>query len=230
MANKVGAARKGEKSTKNQDKGMGASPKVQGGSSESRIGRALAETAAMNKSGDIPKGQKSTKDQDKGVVEAVEPLRRAPPHPLQWARRRGRSGAASRRRRWPVRCPVSSRPPTRRASASTCWRSGSSSSIPTRRAALRWLAVGVLAYAVSPIDLIPDFIPVLGMLDDVILVPLGLALVVRLTPADIWQQCLRDAETGGDALPRLIWGAVGIVAFWLVAGGLLAVAVWWLVR
>jgi len=95
---------------------------------------------------------------------------------------------------------------------------------------VRWLAAGVLAYAVSPIDLIPDFIPVIGMLDDVILVPLGLALVVRLAPADIWQQCLRDAESGGDALPRLIWGAVGIVLFWLVVGGLVAAAFWWLLR
>ena len=95
---------------------------------------------------------------------------------------------------------------------------------------VRWLAAGVLAYAVSPIDLIPDFIPVIGMLDDVILVPLGLALVVRLAPADIWHQCLRDAESGGDALPRLIWVAVGIVLFWLVVGGLVAAAFWWLLR
>src|SRR3954469_11725805 len=66
---------------------------------------------------------------------------------------------------------------------------------------VRWLAIGVLAYAVSPIDLIPDFIPVLGLLDDLILVPLGVALVVKLAPAALWQQCIRDAEAGGDALP-----------------------------
>jgi uncharacterized membrane protein YkvA (DUF1232 family) len=95
---------------------------------------------------------------------------------------------------------------------------------------VRWLAAGVLAYAVSPIDLIPDFIPVLGLLDDVVLVPLGLALVVRLAPAELWQQCLRDAETGGDALPRLIWGAIGIVVFWLVVGGLVVAGVWWLLQ
>src|SRR3954471_19276249 len=74
---------------------------------------------------------------------------------------------------------------------------------------VRWLAIGVLAYAVSPIDLIPDFIPVLGLLDDLVLVPLGVALVVKLAPAELWQQCIREAEAGGDALPRLIWGAIG---------------------
>lgn len=46
----------------------------------------------------------------------------------------------------------------------------------------KWTAVAVLAYAVSPIDLVPDFIPVLGQLDDLVLIPLGIALIVRLTP------------------------------------------------
>ncbi len=50
---------------------------------------------------------------------------------------------------------------------------------------VRQLAVVVAAYALSPIDLIPDFIPVLGLLDDLVLIPLGLALVVRLTPPDV---------------------------------------------
>jgi len=89
---------------------------------------------------------------------------------------------------------------------------------------VRWLAVAVLAYAVSPIDLIPDFIPVIGLLDDLILVPLGLALVTRLAPPPLWQACLAEAETGAGALPRLVWGAVAIAAIW----GLLVVlfAVW----
>lgn len=47
------------------------------------------------------------------------------------------------------------------------------------------VAAGVVAYALSPIDLIPDFIPVIGYLDDLLLVPLGLALAVRLIPRDI---------------------------------------------
>ena len=49
----------------------------------------------------------------------------------------------------------------------------------------RVLALLVAAYALSPIDLIPDFIPVLGYLDDIVLVPLGLALVIRLLPDDV---------------------------------------------
>lgn len=88
------------------------------------------------------------------------------------------------------------------------------------------VAIVVLAYAVSPIDLIPDFIPVLGQLDDLILVPLGVALVARLTPQPLWQQLLREAEVSREKLPRLVWGAVFIVLFWLTLFGLL---IWWLV-
>ena len=88
------------------------------------------------------------------------------------------------------------------------------------------VAIVVLAYAVSPIDLIPDFIPVLGQLDDLILVPLGVALVAWLTPQPLWQQLLREAEVSREKLPRLVWGAVFIVLFWLTLFGLL---IWWLV-
>lgn len=49
----------------------------------------------------------------------------------------------------------------------------------------RWVALGTLAYALSPIDLIPDFIPVLGQLDDLVLVPLGLWLAVRMIPDEV---------------------------------------------
>jgi uncharacterized membrane protein YkvA (DUF1232 family) len=89
---------------------------------------------------------------------------------------------------------------------------------PKTPRAARWLAVAVVAYAVSPIDLIPDFIPVLGLLDDLILIPLGVALVVRLTPPPLWQACLAEAEARAERLPRLMWGAVAIVAVWLVVG------------
>ncbi len=93
--------------------------------------------------------------------------------------------------------------------------------------AVKWVAVAVLAYAVSPIDLIPDFIPVLGMLDDIVLVPLGIALVMRLTPPALWQARLAEAEAGADKLPRLLWGAVAVVAIWVLAvGGFLAGLVW----
>ena len=87
----------------------------------------------------------------------------------------------------------------------------------------RWLAIAVIAYAVSPIDLIPDFIPVLGQLDDLILIPLGIALVVRMTPKPLWSALLEEARASPDPLPRLVWGAVAVIAFWLLLIGL---AVW----
>ena len=88
------------------------------------------------------------------------------------------------------------------------------------------VAVAVLAYAVSPIDLIPDFIPVLGLLDDVILLPLGIALAVKLTPRHLWLARLAEAQTGADQLPRLLWGAAIVLLVWLAIVLLLA---WWLV-
>ena len=87
------------------------------------------------------------------------------------------------------------------------------------------IALLVLAYALSPIDLIPDFIPVIGLLDDVILVPMGIALAVRLTPPHLWQARMAEAEASADKLPRLWWGVLLIVLIWLLVLGLFA---WWL--
>ena len=94
----------------------------------------------------------------------------------------------------------------------------------TPRAA-RLVALFTVAYAVSPIDLIPDFIPVLGLLDDLVLLPLGIWLVMRLTPTPLWQARLAEAERDKGRLPRLLWGAVLVVMAWLALLGLLA---WWL--
>ena len=96
---------------------------------------------------------------------------------------------------------------------------------PQTPRAAKWVAIAVIAYAVSPIDLIPDFIPVLGLLDDVIIVPLGIALAVRLTPRPLWEAMLRDAEASAQKLPALWWGAALIVLVWALLLGLLA---WWL--
>jgi len=87
------------------------------------------------------------------------------------------------------------------------------------------VAIAVIAYAVSPIDLIPDFIPVLGLLDDLVLIPLGVAVVVRLTPKPHWQSMLAEAEASREKLPRLWWGVAAIVLVWAVLLGLLG---WWL--
>jgi uncharacterized membrane protein YkvA (DUF1232 family) len=90
------------------------------------------------------------------------------------------------------------------------------------------VAVLVLAYAVSPIDLIPDFIPVLGLLDDVILLPLGIALAVKLTPRHRWLARVAEAEQGAERMPRMLWGALIVLLIWalvvaLVAWGLVSV-------
>jgi len=85
------------------------------------------------------------------------------------------------------------------------------------------LALCVAAYAVSPIDLIPDFVPVLGYLDDVIIVPLGILLVVRLIPPDILAEH-RVTAAGSSERPTSRSAAALIVAIWL---GLGLGALWW---
>lgn len=82
-----------------------------------------------------------------------------------------------------------------------------------------WL-VGMLtvAYAVSPIDLIPDFIPVLGFLDDAILLPLGIALTLRLIPEAIIQRCQPEAErlSGTRLQLKGRWVMAAVIVFvWL---------------
>ena len=79
------------------------------------------------------------------------------------------------------------------------------------------------AYALSPIDLIPDFIPVLGLLDDLVLVPLGIALVVRLLPPPVLAYA-RERARMAAARPTSKLAAVFIIAVWLVA--LLLVGRW----
>lgn len=81
----------------------------------------------------------------------------------------------------------------------------------------RMLALFVVAYALSPIDLIPDFIPVIGYLDDLLLLPLGLWLVIKTLPDDVWQRSLRRAESM-DTLPRFSWMKAVIISIWLLLG------------
>ena len=100
---------------------------------------------------------------------------------------------------------------------------------PQTPRAAKWVAFAVIAYAVSPIDLIPDFIPVLGLLDDLVLIPLGVALVVRLTPRPLWDDLLAQARASTDKLPSLWWGAAAIALAWAAAVALTAWAAWrWL--
>ena len=80
---------------------------------------------------------------------------------------------------------------------------------------VRALAVLVAAYALSPIDLIPDFIPVIGYLDDLLLVPLGLALVIRLTPPQVLESARAQAQHAVSR-PISYTAAAFFVALWLV--------------
>jgi uncharacterized membrane protein YkvA (DUF1232 family) len=78
------------------------------------------------------------------------------------------------------------------------------------------LAAAVVAYALSPFDLIPDFIPVIGYLDDLIVVPLGIALVIKLVPAAVMLDCRARAEAF-DGKPISRAGAAFMIGVWLAA-------------
>ncbi len=82
------------------------------------------------------------------------------------------------------------------------------------------LAVALVVYAFSPIDLIPDFIPVLGYLDELILLPIGIWIVLKLVPQDVLAECREQAAHWLEAKnpgPRSYLGAALIVALWLAA-------------
>ena len=85
------------------------------------------------------------------------------------------------------------------------------------------LVAAIAAYALSPIDLIPDFIPVLGYLDDIILIPLGIALAVRMIPHPVLEECrarAQDIVARGRPVSRIA-GAV-IVVLWIALGAMCA--------
>ncbi|GAA5180428.1 YkvA family protein [Acinetobacter kookii] len=86
---------------------------------------------------------------------------------------------------------------------------------------IKILALIIAAYALSPIDLIPDFIPVLGYLDDIIIVPLGLLLVIKLTPQEILDDCRIRASLLSER-PVNRWAAGVIILIWLLFLGYLA--------
>jgi uncharacterized membrane protein YkvA (DUF1232 family) len=87
----------------------------------------------------------------------------------------------------------------------------------------KMVAAAVAAYALSPIDLIPDFIPILGYLDDLLIVPAGIALAVHLIPSAILADFRRQADERADR-PRSIIAAVIIVFVWVLS--LAAVGFW----
>lgn len=89
----------------------------------------------------------------------------------------------------------------------------------------RLLGVAVIAYAVSPIDLIPDFIPVIGYLDDLILVPAGLWAVRRLIPAEVMAEHRAKADPGERLAPSRT-AALVIVAIWAISLGVAGRWLW----
>lgn len=84
------------------------------------------------------------------------------------------------------------------------------------------LAVVVAGYAISPIDLIPDFIPVLGYLDDAVLLPIGIYFVVKLIPPDIMAEHRSLAEAAQERPVSSLAAAI-IVVFWIAS---VALAIW----
>ena len=86
------------------------------------------------------------------------------------------------------------------------------------------LAAAVVAYALSPLDLIPDFVPVLGYLDDLIIVPTGIALVLRLVPTEVLADCREQARRPADR-PVSRLGAAIVLAVWSVFAVLLLLLV-----
>ncbi len=78
----------------------------------------------------------------------------------------------------------------------------------------RVVAAAVVAYALSPFDLIPDFVPVFGYLDDLIVVPLGVALVLKLVPTEVLADCRERAQTAAER-PISRAGAAFMICVWL---------------
>ena len=86
---------------------------------------------------------------------------------------------------------------------------------------VKFLAIAVAGYALSRIDLIPDFIPIIGYLDDLIILPLGIWLVVSLIPDDVMVECRAKADAAGQR-PVSRAGMIAIIVVWIAVGLMLA--------
>jgi uncharacterized membrane protein YkvA (DUF1232 family) len=87
----------------------------------------------------------------------------------------------------------------------------------------RLFAVAVAAYAFSPVDLIPDFIPILGYLDDLVLIPLGVVLALKMIPPDVLLECRQEArQIMSQDKPVNRTAAVVIIAIWAILITMLA--------
>jgi uncharacterized membrane protein YkvA (DUF1232 family) len=87
------------------------------------------------------------------------------------------------------------------------------------------LMLAIVAYALSPIDLIPDFVPIVGLLDDLLLLPIAIVLVLRMIPEGVIEECREQAEMNETDRNRIgRFGAIGVAVLWLM---LLILAVIW---
>lgn len=89
------------------------------------------------------------------------------------------------------------------------------------------MLLAIVAYALSPIDLIPDFIPVLGLLDDLVLLPLAIVLALRLVPVAVLDECRARVQAQRPEVSRIgRAGAIAIALLWLVLAALTAAWIW----
>lgn len=88
------------------------------------------------------------------------------------------------------------------------------------------MALLVVGYALSPIDLIPDFLPIIGYLDELILLPIGIYLTIQLIPEPLWSVCEQQIKTMPMVLPASHWAAASILVIWLFVGGTLSYGLW----
>ena len=101
------------------------------------------------------------------------------------------------------------------------WLAARHPDVPRR---VKVIAAATVAFALSPIDLIPDFVPVLGYLDDLVIVPLGILLAVRMIPEAVLAE-LRTRATEIGRLPASKAGFAAIAFLWLLTAAAIA---WWL--
>jgi uncharacterized membrane protein YkvA (DUF1232 family) len=89
------------------------------------------------------------------------------------------------------------------------------------------LAAITIAYALSPIDFIPDFIPVIGLLDDVILLPFLIAIIVKLIPDAVFEECKKEAaDLWTDGKPKKWYFALPIILIWLLIIFIVVKIIW----
>lgn len=89
------------------------------------------------------------------------------------------------------------------------------------------VAAITVGYALSPIDLIPDFVPLLGYLDDVIILPALIALTIKLIPRTVWESCLKEAQDmWKDGKPKKWYYAIPIVMIWLLVIWVIVKIIW----